>query len=309
MIDLFTLEELGRALYNHLRNGIVAAGNLPDISLMANEAAYTAAKAAIVTSGKTVIEIFGEGSSLDRGEKTSTRVTINRLNNRIGFLGGDTEYYQQYTKADGTIRFRRIKVPSNARSIDYEVRVYTDKTSHSRTVQNIINSVFGTRKYLNTFLNLTTQSEKGFLLYQTGEVDMSTPQWIETIYRYSIDDVFLGIADDVVLDNIPALTSVEFSPNLYGEEDAPLIKLQLKDFNPDGSENFEVYFESGLIWKLDYSTIFRGIFDITVLSATSPLGIDLLALGGTTVVNNTMTKIITITFATAQKGTLIIGKA
>ena len=235
MITRFTLDEIDRAIFNKLRLALVSAGLLPDSTLYAGDIdGYNTAKASL----PNVIEIFGVGSSLGRNEKLVSHLTINRVDMTIGSIGGGpATQFVEYLDILGNTKFRKVKVGVSTRNLSYEIRFFTDRTSIERALSNLILNELGLSAYINSYIDLSTQSEKCFFIQSDGDINLSTPEFIEWQYRFTVQDVWLDnevvIRDDIapmtsVLSNILVVSLANFSDAVEVPEDAvPFLGLKV----------------------------------------------------------------------------------
>ena len=69
--------------------------------------------------------------------------------------------------------------------------------------------MFGERVYKTTIDNFGAETDKKVLVENTGEVDVSSDDFIEKLTKYTVSDVWLE-QPKVLKQNIPPLTSVEY---------------------------------------------------------------------------------------------------
>lgn len=201
----FTLEDIDRAIYNKLRIGLVDLGLLPDVAAYTGDVAgYNAAKSAL----PNVVEIFGVGSGLSRNEMNISHVTVNRVNMSQGSLGaGPVTNFVEYENGTGDTRFKKVKHLAATKNLQYEVRLFTDSTYIERVVSSLILDSLSTVAYIHTYDDIDVVSENCFFLKNDGDVNMSTPEWMEWQYRYTAQDIWIG-SETIIRDDIVPMTSV-----------------------------------------------------------------------------------------------------
>lgn len=211
-MDLYSLDELDRTLYELLRLELVSAGLLPDITVMANEAAYIAAKAAIRAANKEVVEIFGVGAAPARDEKTTSKIVIQRKGVVGGSIGANNlVHYRPYVAAGNVNKFRKIKYPSMTKSIRYEVRIIASGRDTEVILTNILYKVLGQQKCLNAFDGVSAFGSKKFVLNYDGDVDLNGGgAFMERLFSYSINDIFID-TETVISSNIVPMITVSWA--------------------------------------------------------------------------------------------------
>lgn len=210
MKNTFEIEELDRALFNHLRRKVVELGYLPNVE----DYQYTGGSKAYAEDKKALdncIEIFGVGGAESREERKAHKIVLNRKSSAVGSLGGfpATEFVP-YKVGDET-KFRKQYLPDSNKDIVYEIRGITNSTTFERIIYSIIYSVFGTRRYLKSFKNLSEENDKVFLITSTGDVDVSSAELRERLFSFVLRDVWVE-EPTLIRDNIPQLTTVIMKP-------------------------------------------------------------------------------------------------
>ena len=216
--ELFSYDELDRTFYEVLRLELVALGYLPDITQYTVESDYAAAKEAIVTSGKEVIELFGVGASIARDEKTNSKITIDRKSGGSGTIGSSgLFYYEPYT--DGTQRkFRKMAYPDQTKNIRYEIRTIAKTRAYEVIMQDILYNLFDQKKYLNTIdVNTELFTDKKFLVKYEGDVDVSVVRYKERMFSYLVPDIYVN-NPKVNRSGIVPLTSVGWCTKLVSSQ-------------------------------------------------------------------------------------------
>lgn len=225
MIGL-TLEEIDRAIYNHLRIGLVTYECLPDISQYSTDESYQTARAVIKGKekdyGTPLVDIYGIGTGETREATDENKIVIDRNGIGSGSIGGN--YTKRFEKVEN--KWSKKQNPDGSINLDYEVRTLTNKTSYDRLLTSLIFSILGTSRYIPVFLNYTTQTDKLFFLSYEGSVNVSsTIDTIERLHRFTVVDVFLQqpdilagtgtLGDFLIRKDIVPLTSIHFKVNLY----------------------------------------------------------------------------------------------
>lgn len=241
MMTALTFEEIDRAIYNHLRIGLVAYGCLPDVSNFTNEETYQSARDTIKenekNTGMPLVDIYGIGTGESRESTESTKIVLDRNTGSSGSIGGN------YTSRMEKVGEKWVKKRNSEGSLDisYEVRTLTSKTGYDRILSTLVLAVLGTCRYLPVFANYTEETDKYFLLSYDGSVNVSaTIDTIERLHRFTVKDVFLEqpsilegtgtIGDSVIRKDIVPLTSIHFKTNLYWDGD-PIEVIEYKGKN------------------------------------------------------------------------------
>lgn len=210
MVNLHTLQEIDRIFYEYLRLKVVELGYLPDKLLYANKQAYDTARKGIKLSGKELIDVFGHSTEENRGETTLNRFVVCRLTSEAGSMGGSpATYFERYTDALGKIKFRHKYYPEQSRNLNYEVRLICGSGVYDSLMSGIIDEALGYRRYLKTILPDRGVSLADIFVERNGEVDISGCGYIERIYRYEANDVFVQ-AGELIRENIPVLNTIDY---------------------------------------------------------------------------------------------------
>lgn len=231
------IEQVDKTIYEHIRLVLVAQGFLPDIKLMADQAAYKAAKKVINDAGvKEVIEVFGNGSSESRDGTIPHKIVITRVASGAGEIGGGGAHIPEYEEWDdnGTIKYIKKVSGEGSRTYSYEIRVLTNSSKYDRILGIIINKALGLRRHVN-LVDINTGAiltDEWLYLFSTGEVDLREPNLIERLHTYTIPDA--NITEEVLADgtdilissNIPAMSSVNYSVFI---DDEPVEDIILSD--------------------------------------------------------------------------------
>lgn len=209
----FTYAEIDRTITDIIRLAAVQAGYLPDITAMADAAAYATAKQAVRDSGKQVIEVYGVGTGKSRDEKSINKITIDRKGGEPGTIGGWPSTFFVSQVIESQTQFNKYFYPDQTKNIKYEIRCIGAKAEYYRIMEEIIHDNLGMQKFL-VAVDATTGAPSGkfFYIEQTAEVDVSSADFLETYFQYSVKDVFITAAvagGKLIRANIVPLTDVE----------------------------------------------------------------------------------------------------
>ena len=226
------LANVDRTLFELIRVGIVSAGYLPDITVIGTEEAYKAAKEAIVTGGKQVIELFGVSGAKNRDARSVNKIVIDRKSIEMGNLGA-TGIVSYIKNQDNT--FKKVKLPDRSSHVKYEIRAITDSTEYERIMYDIIMEAVGYVKETLFFneVNSTFTGAENIFYEHEGQADVSSENLIEKLYRFSAIDVWLQ-QDKLMKADVPTLNTVEFI--LYGMELDKAFDVDKADFKVENLE-------------------------------------------------------------------------
>jgi hypothetical protein len=208
------LGEIDRAFEKAIRDEVVKQGYWPDITpfLSTNDiTGFEAAKAAIRASGKKLIEVSGVGNYADREELTNNEMIIDRLPATPGRLAAGNIFYEK--KDENT--YYKLRMPQKTSNIEYNIRMVTNDIAYERLINGIVNKILGRRKVLSGVLDTGVLTENKFRLYYAGELDLSNGEWIEKVYRYIVQDVFLE--EPEVLGEVAAMKEIIFDTSPENE--------------------------------------------------------------------------------------------
>lgn len=211
-----TLTDIDRSFFETLRLKVVGLGFLPNQLSYSNVEDYNSAKIALNQSlslqGKSIIEIFGVGSSETRGELLVSRITIDRKEIGNGSFGvGKSTIYEQY-EVSGITKYRKKAFPSEkAKSITYEIRFFTNSVDMERDLINILFSVFDDSTILNVFDTYGVATTETFEVIKRNFVSIpKMSDWFETLMTLEVKDTFISPMV-IVKTDIPVLSTF----NLY----------------------------------------------------------------------------------------------
>jgi hypothetical protein len=197
MSDIFTREEIERSITEHIRQRAIALGYLPDVTLfVGNMAGYQAARAAIITGGKELIDIFGIGSADNRGEKTYHRIFLNlrQYNNGSVTHAGDSGYVET---SPGV--YDRQVVNASMKTIIYDLRTVTagvNATEYDRICLDLIMASLTTSSagYGLPALkaDMTFDLNKRMNIRYTGSNEIKGTDFFERQITFEVFDVWLN---------------------------------------------------------------------------------------------------------------------
>ena len=215
MIYTYKLEEIDRTLFELIRLKLVKYGLLPDITQYTSLQDYKSAKDAIESSGKEVVEIRGVGTAEARDTKLSHEIIIDRKGASVGVLGGYPATQFVEDTENGTLSKQYL--PDATNNIEYEIRVISNSIKYERILSQLIYQTLGIRKYHKVVENYNSFLDKEFFMTYNGDIDVTSTQTKERLFRYMVNDVWIG-SDDIesllIRDNIVPLTSVTFITSL-----------------------------------------------------------------------------------------------
>lgn len=217
MANTFTRSEIERTLMDRVRRKLVALGYLPDsvpFFLTNNPAGYLAARQAIITSGKELIDVFGIGSEENRGEKFYHRIFLNlrQYNNGLVSHWNNSDY-----KETSPGVFERQTVTGSTRSILYDIRSVTMNAEYDRICTDAImgglTTSFAGFGLPVTNADYTIDNNRVFLVRYKGSQEIKTPKFFERLYTYEVLDVWLdgeNYSWDTIVPttNIPPLSRI-----------------------------------------------------------------------------------------------------
>lgn len=213
-----TLETIGRTIYERLRLAVVSAGYLPNVVGM-SAAEYAAAKAAIIQSGKQIIEVLGEGAPDTRDEKKMTRITVQRRSSNGGSLGGFPATF--YVPGTAPSTFKKLQMPERSRNVQYEVRLVSNTAEYDRIGDALILRALGQRRYLKCVKpDHTFETDEGFWFVRTGDADVTSTDLIERIYSFTAQDVWTE-EPEVLLDDIKPMSQIGDVPIVANDPQTP----------------------------------------------------------------------------------------
>lgn len=194
----FTREEIDRTITELLRKRTVAGGYLPDVlSFPSNMPAYEAARAAIITGGNQLIDVFGVGSNYNRGEKNYNRIFVNlrQYNNGTVSHAGESDYVQTQS---GPTLYQRELVYASTKNIIYDIRTVCsgkEATKYDRICTDI---VFGALTTSSSCVGIpvlkpdfTFDYNRMFFIRYLGTNAVNIADFLERQIAFEVVDVWL----------------------------------------------------------------------------------------------------------------------
>lgn len=212
--ELITYAELDRMFFESLRLAVVAAGYIPDQTIYGSASEYETAKTVLRNTPKQLIEVFGAANEDARDAKSINKIVIDRKNKEKGTIGGNPATYF-VVKNPSLNTFTKKRYPDTSSHIHYEVRIIGEFTSYDRIMCSIVDTVLGSKRFLQTVDGTGTFTENRVLVTFEGEITLPKFSFLERIFKFKVHDVF--VEDSTILrDDIPKLSTICY--NLYNEE-------------------------------------------------------------------------------------------
>lgn len=203
----YSLEQLDRTIYEHLRLETVRAGYLPDITQYTSGTAWQSARNTLRgTLGGQLIDVFGVGSGDEREELTGAKIIVNRTDERNGSIGAGGSIMQAVN--DG---FVKSTLPQTCSSITYEVIVSADSVKYERIISNIVSRAFGKMRHIKMVQsNGTLSTVDSIFIRLAQKLDQSSLYFIQKLCTFIVEDIFLST--DVTVDDVDIvpINSIEF---------------------------------------------------------------------------------------------------
>lgn len=220
-MNIYTLENIDRSIYNAIRLALVAGGYLADISTYAANPDKEAGLLAYQTASGLIsplIEVFGVGTGASKMEKNVNRIVIERRSITAGDIGGGTAIYKPVLVSNTLDSYDKTFYPDMTSNISYDIRLITASTQVERIMIGILNKVLGRRKRVSYFTDFETDSGLTFGTVFNGSSVIAIGQSnniMESLYGYVVPNVFLDDGTDPT--SVPVLRGVEvtasFDPN------------------------------------------------------------------------------------------------
>jgi hypothetical protein len=231
------LEQVDRAIYEYLRRKVVVLGFLPDITNYETEEEYNAARAtrsaSLNNNGLKMVDVYGTGSWENRGEKTDSKIIVERRDISSGKTGfsGVSEYVPNVSELTNEIEnYSKVKMPDKTANIEYEVRYVTTTVKMERILLDIIDSVFG--KGTKVIYGVDEDGsfiKESFPLVYNGGVDVSNREFIEGFARFTAEEVYLENRFDQEGQVVPVLIQVNAQLKTVSIKSQPDTVVIIKD--------------------------------------------------------------------------------
>jgi hypothetical protein len=212
--NMISYDELDRLFYEHIRLEVVAQGLIPDVTLYANAEDYKAAKEALKATGVELVEVFGVGSYEAREAKSINKIVIDRMGRKKGEIGGAGATY--YEKEQSTGKFSKYSFPDTTFHVEYAVHTVGNTTQYDRIMAEIIDKVLGSRRFMPTVDNSGNFTNHLVLVCLDDETAISTYNYLERLYSFICEDVFIK-PSKLIAGGIVPLTTVQYTT--YGMDD------------------------------------------------------------------------------------------
>ena len=214
---MITLETLDNTLLEYIRRKAVSSGLYPDWRALSHitddrlkQQAFEDAKKAITNSGKDLIEVYNVGSSRSRHVKGFNKIILNRTNISLGSVGAT---HRSYYVPQGS-HFIKKNYPNSTHNIEYDIRLVCNNSKYERIMHDIILGALGTRKSLPTLLADNTFKGSYVNIENTGNVNLSSDEFIEYVYKFSILDVWLDNSTLMDTITIAPITQLRVATNI-----------------------------------------------------------------------------------------------
>lgn len=195
--------DIDRTIYEQLRQKTVVSGYLPNIinypSTVQGKSNWLNDRKNTEISKGFIVDVFGVGASMDRGELITCRIIVSRLESRNGNITSS-----MYEPSD--LGFRRL-VTKYSRDITYEVRIIARTAEQEQLLNDIVESAFsGTQKWILVNSGRNLQSNAAFLISRENDYNVGAYDHIERRYTYSVQDVFIDTGNDEAITIVPINT-------------------------------------------------------------------------------------------------------
>lgn len=203
-----SLQDLDRTIFELIRLRLIANECIPDITTFTGtpdqiNAAYQAAKEAMIANGKKIIELFGVSAPAIRDTKTQEKIVIDRKN-----IGLSTRAMQgKYIVESGPTYTEKRTVDSN--TITYEIRIIATTIAAERLAWKVLGEALGTGLTNVKSLNDSNVFEgEWFSINFQSIVNVTTLHDVmEYVYTYSCPDILL-LEDTTIQENIVPLEQI-----------------------------------------------------------------------------------------------------
>jgi hypothetical protein len=204
--------DIDRTIYENLRIKTVNAGYLPNIDsferTQQGKQQWLNALQNVENEKGFIIDIFGVGASIDRGELTTCRMVVMRLEGKNGMLQNS-----EYENTEGG--YRKVKV-KYSRHLSYEIRTICRTAEQEQLLNDIVESAFsGVSKYLHVNSGRGLPSTLGFKIFRMNDYNVTVYDHIERRFTYSVKDVFIDSNSENDAIAIVPITSIDFTVNAF----------------------------------------------------------------------------------------------
>ncbi len=185
-------QDIERSIENALYQTLLSNGLIPDRDLFAgNSKGYEAAKAAILSSKKLCVDLYGNGAPADRDNKAVPRITVEGGGFLLGDTGNDFSGYHEMRENQKYSLFKPAAMLSNYR---FGIRLSSNSTSHDRILEAVRQTSLPNLDYIifyNDPKNPRTFDPDRFLIrYAFTKVNPDlTFGLIEKVYVYEAVDI------------------------------------------------------------------------------------------------------------------------
>jgi hypothetical protein len=203
------LEHLQNGIFEPLRLLTVSKGYFPDIVDYldpVDQAGFDAAKQAIITGGKQLIEVFNVGNYDSREQTHTNDIAIDMI--AIEASGTGTKSVPVYTENEGNDNFDKVKTPDAKYDVTFQITYIAYSEEYAAIIERILTEAFGIRQYLKPYDNDGNELTEGFRLHRIQSFDTSGDEFIERGYRYQA--VNIDLAEDQVQEAVSKLEELQF---------------------------------------------------------------------------------------------------
>jgi hypothetical protein len=212
---VFSRLELERTIQERIRQRTVALGYLPDLmaylpETLITRAAYEAARVAVITSGKQLIDVDGIGNVEARGEKTVNKFYINLRTTNAGSIAHNAEYYTQTSPTT----WEKKLVRGSTKNLLIDIRTVCRETAYDRICSEILWAALTSSDVGKALAAVkpdhTFDNTKTFLIRSLSNNEIKGGNFFERLHTFELIDVWLeNFDEDVVNANIPSLTNIQ----------------------------------------------------------------------------------------------------
>jgi hypothetical protein len=208
MIPFVAIKEVDRAIFELIRKETVSRGLYPDVAVLADAAALTAAKAALRAAGKELVEVIGVGAWESKDEKGMSKIVVLHKGMGRGTLSGIGCTYFHQRLVDEVAVFDKYQYPDYSKHLNYEVRVICNTVAQERVLLDIVEKALGGYSQLNPVLDNGTFDTSRYFMLDTGNgINITKSGVIEWMIPVSARDLWLH-SGKLVKAGIPRMTHV-----------------------------------------------------------------------------------------------------